>query len=330
MPARPPACWLCEVARPTTISSLGEVAAPTSKNWPSVRPVTKVTGVSGSPGFAGARNTRASSRAARGAPPWPPCWPPIDGRPPPPWPPMPPPGCCPGRPPMPIISGRKRSAAAGTRTAASARATSIAHLGGHAGEQLQVLVAHRDDHRVGDDVVGDLGGETDLRDSTDELAFREGVDGEAHRLRRLDLADVGLVDVAGELHAGEVLGDREQRRRLERRGDGLADVVVARHDDAVDRRADHRVALGSSRRARATPRARLPVPAPGRTPPSPSRADPRRRAPPGTAPAAASASPARRGRRRASAGAGPASGPPAPRTASGRASPAPDPSSPPR
>ena len=40
----------------------------------------------------------------------------------------------------------------------------------------------------------------------------------------LSAADVGLGDRGVDLHAREVLGDREQRRRLQRRGDGLTDV----------------------------------------------------------------------------------------------------------
>ena len=44
------------------------------------------------------------------------------------------------------------------------------------------------------------------------------------------------------MHLGEVLRDLEQSRRLERRGDGLPDIVGAIDDHAVDRRNDLGVA----------------------------------------------------------------------------------------
>jgi hypothetical protein len=69
-----------------------------------------------------------------------------------------------------------------------------------------------------------------------------GVDGEHHGLAHLHLPDVGLVDVGLHLHLGQVLGDGEQRGRRERGGDRLADVVLAGHHLAVDRRVDLGVA----------------------------------------------------------------------------------------
>ena len=62
------------------------------------------------------------------------------------------------------------------------------------------------------------------------------------RLLHLNLADVGFVDAGVDLHLLQVLRDHEERRRLHARRNGLADVHVARDDDAVDRRADDRVA----------------------------------------------------------------------------------------
>ena len=53
--------------------------------------------------------------------------------------------------------------------------------------------------------------------------------------------DVPLGDVRVDLHLGEVLRDREERRRRERGGDRLPDVDAARDDDAVDGRDDVRV-----------------------------------------------------------------------------------------
>ena len=45
-----------------------------------------------------------------------------------------------------------------------------------------------------------------------------------------------------ELHPGQVLGQREQRRRLERGRHGLAGIDLAVEHDAVDGRADHGLA----------------------------------------------------------------------------------------
>ncbi len=115
------------------------------------------------------------------------------------------------------------------------------HVGGHPGQQLQVGVVDLDDDRVGHDVVGDLGREADLRDLAEEVPLRVGVHREPDGLPFLDLADVRLVHLAGELHPRKVLGDREQGRRLERRRHRLPHVVVAGDHDAVDRRADDRV-----------------------------------------------------------------------------------------
>ena len=47
-----------------------------------------------------------------------------------------------------------------------------------------------------------------------------------------------IADVGVHLHLGEILRDEKQCRRLEAGRHGLADVDVARDDDAVDRRRD--------------------------------------------------------------------------------------------
>jgi len=57
----------------------------------------------------------------------------------------------------------------------------------------------------------------------------------------VQLADVGLVDRGVDLHAREILRDREQHGRLQRRRDGLPDVDRALEHRAVDGRADGRV-----------------------------------------------------------------------------------------
>src|SRR4051812_36468881 len=115
-------------------------------------------------------------------------------------------------------------------------------VGRHAGAQLEVGVRHLDDHRIGDDVLGDGGVQPHLGDLPPEGLVGVGVDGEVRRLAGLDLADVRLVDVSLDLHLGEVLGDGEQGGGRERGGDRLADVVLAGHHLTVDRRVDLGVA----------------------------------------------------------------------------------------
>ncbi len=70
---------------------------------------------------------------------------------------------------------------------------------------------------------------------------RIGVDGEGRPLALADLADIGLVDADLELHRGKILGDGEQHRRLERGGDGLAGIDLAREHHAGHRRIDGRL-----------------------------------------------------------------------------------------
>ena len=57
-------------------------------------------------------------------------------------------------------------------------------------------------------------------------------------LAGLQLADIGFIDVREHLHLSEVFRDDEDGGRLQARGDGLADVDIARHHHAIDRRLD--------------------------------------------------------------------------------------------
>ena len=56
-----------------------------------------------------------------------------------------------------------------------------------------------------------------------------------------DAPDVGFGKTRVDLHLLQILGDLEERRRLEARRDRLAHVDFARHDDTRDRRADRGV-----------------------------------------------------------------------------------------
>ena len=68
------------------------------------------------------------------------------------------------------------------------------------------------------------GVQADLRDRALERLARVRVDGESRLLALADRADVGLVDRREHLHVRKVGGDREDRRRLKARRNGLADV----------------------------------------------------------------------------------------------------------
>ena len=143
----------------------------------------------------------------------------------------------------------------GTFTTFSTRGDRDRHVGGHAREELQVRIREVDDRVVGDDVLHRRRVHADLAHD----ALERSPSGKASTLNvtglpRLDAADVGLVHLGVDLHLRQVLRDREDRRRLQRGGDGLADVDVARDDDAVDRRADHRVVeIGARDRRRRPP-----------------------------------------------------------------------------
>jgi hypothetical protein len=78
----------------------------------------------------------------------------------------------------------------------------------------------------------------DLAEAALERAFGVGVHGERRLHAGVEFPHVALSDVGVDLHTREILSDREQRRSLERRGDGLPHVDVARDDDAVDGRDD--------------------------------------------------------------------------------------------
>src|SRR5439155_24834898 len=112
---------------------------------------------------------------------------------------------------------------------------------GHPRQQAAAGIVDRDHDGVGDDVLDDLGRLADLRHAAHERLAGEGVHREGRPILEPHAPDVGLVHADLDLHLGEVLGDREQHRRLQRGGHRLADVDLARDDHAVDRRADRRV-----------------------------------------------------------------------------------------
>ena len=114
-------------------------------------------------------------------------------------------------------------------------------VGRHPGHQPSRRVLDAHDDRVGHDVLDHLRSLADLRHDARERLAGKRVDREACPILELEAADVRLVHARLDLHLRQVLGDREEDRRLQARRDGLADVDLPRHDDAVDRRQDRRV-----------------------------------------------------------------------------------------
>jgi len=55
------------------------------------------------------------------------------------------------------------------------------------------------------------------------------------------ISDIGLIDGGVDLHAGEVICDRKERRRLQTRSNSLADGHVSRDHNAVYRRINVRI-----------------------------------------------------------------------------------------
>src|SRR5690606_21529810 len=97
--------------------------------------------------------------------------------------------------------------------------------------QQQVRILDVDDRRVGHDVLLDDGLQPYGGDAAGERTIAVRVDGEGHGLPGPDAPDVALVDVRLDLHALEITGDHEQRRRLQAGRHGLPDLdVPAEHD----------------------------------------------------------------------------------------------------
>ena len=114
------------------------------------------------------------------------------------------------------------------------------HVRRHPRQETAPGIVDGDDDDVGDDVLDDQRRLADLGHGAAERLPGEGVDGEGRPVLDLDAADVGLIHARLHLHLREILGDREERRRLEAGRHRLPDVDGARDDDAVDRGADHR------------------------------------------------------------------------------------------
>ena len=171
----------------------------------------------------------------------------------------------PRRPRAPSPAGLRRAGrpwagsaapSSGTRSTPSWRCETARTEAVMPGPQLAVLVVDAQHGVVRDDVLRDRRLRANLEDRARERLARVRVDGERRLLALVQLADVGLVDGGVHLHARQVLRDREQHGRLQRRRDGLAHVDRALQHRARDGRADRRVLEVDARDAHR--RARLP------------------------------------------------------------------------
>jgi hypothetical protein len=145
-----------------------------------------------------------------------------------------------GAPSLPALApaGRQRSAALATFSTLSRLSETMRTFAVMPGTEPQVRVRRVDDDRVGDDVLHGRRGLADLLDDAVERAAGNAstlnVARWSGRTRPMSVSSIAT----GDLHLRQVLGDREQRRRVEARGDRLARVDLARDHDAVDRRGD--------------------------------------------------------------------------------------------
>ena len=109
-----------------------------------------------------------------------------------------------------------------------------ADVGGHAWEQFLFGIIERDDGVVGDDVLDCGRVHAHLAHRSGESLARERVHAELRGGPHFDLPHVGLVRLGIDQHLGQVLGDNEQRGRLQAGGDSLADIDVPRDHRAVN------------------------------------------------------------------------------------------------
>jgi hypothetical protein len=161
------------------------------------------------------------------------------------WAPKPDRGPLPGAPAGPAAwvwpcpastpGGRKRSAAFGTLSAVSFWSVMIWTLAVMPGRRLRSGVRGRDDHIVRDDILQNEGSLPHLHHLPREGPTRDRAYGEGDGLGHPDTLYVGLINAGVHLHFREVLGNQEQSRGLETRGDGPPHIQVAGDHDSIGR-----------------------------------------------------------------------------------------------
>ena len=108
-------------------------------------------------------------------------------------------------------------------------------VGGQTGLQFQVVVWCRDDNLVGHHIARRGGLLTNLCHRAFEFVVGESVNGERNALAFLHTTDVGLVNIGNHPHIGQVLGDGEQFRGVERGSNRLSFLYRFRQDNTVNR-----------------------------------------------------------------------------------------------
>ena len=112
---------------------------------------------------------------------------------------------------------------------------------GHTRKELQIRIREFNNGVVGNHALYHRGVHAHLSDDSVKCVLWESVHFERDRLPHLNIAHVGLVCFRVYPHFLEVLRNRKNRRRLQRCGDCLTHIYVARHHRAINRRADHGV-----------------------------------------------------------------------------------------
>src|SRR3990172_12280355 len=114
-------------------------------------------------------------------------------------------------------------------------------VGGHPRHELEIAVMHLNHHVIGDNVLNGYRSPPDLPDLALECDIGVGVDRKFNILSDFHHSDVRFGHIGIDLHFGQIPGYREQRRRLEARGHGLAHIHVPGDHHTVNGRDDPRV-----------------------------------------------------------------------------------------
>ena len=104
-----------------------------------------------------------------------------------------------------------------------------------------IRIINGDDGVVGDNIIHGGGRFTDLDNFPLKHVVGKRVHGEFSRLAGFHLANVRLGNAGINVHLCQVVGDGKQHRRIERRRDRLADIELARNNNAINRRINRAV-----------------------------------------------------------------------------------------
>jgi hypothetical protein len=114
-------------------------------------------------------------------------------------------------------------------------------FGSHSWQQQEVRIWCGNDCRIGDDVLHDFGSFANLENLPAEGASWISVHRELGGLAHFQLPDIGLVDLAVDLHLPQIIRDLEQCFGFETDGDRLSWIDIPLDDDSINRRTEHGV-----------------------------------------------------------------------------------------